>query len=106
MTAMAPVPADHPLMIAWNAFKDSEEYPNVRKWGQYPQHIDGSLWAAFSAGFAASLHKEQLTPEEAKAILSHTEGPDRITFSFVDAAEYKAGHEKLRSISRGRVDKT
>lgn len=68
MSAQEPCPPDHPLMIAWNAYKATEEYKNSKKWAStarvtdhgdgsmsltYP-HTDGSLWAAFAAGFNAS----------------------------------------------------
>jgi hypothetical protein len=60
------VPQDSPLMKAWEAYKKSDEYKNSRKWAStarleegdgwmkltYP-HTEGSLWAAFSAGFSA-----------------------------------------------------
>ena len=61
------VPKDSPLMRAWEAYKASPEYANAKKWActarvddhadgsmtlTYP-HTDGSLWAAFAAGFSA-----------------------------------------------------
>jgi hypothetical protein len=77
--AASPVPADHPLMLAWNAYKETEEFKNSKKWAltiapmiqagdpdaerkrfslmpieQRETHVDGSLWAAFMAGFAAA----------------------------------------------------
>ena len=51
--AMAQVPADHPLMIAWKAYKESPDYANTKKWATHEEHTEGSLWAAFMAGFAA-----------------------------------------------------
>lgn len=51
---MAPVPNDHPMMIAWQAYKTTDEYANTRKWALHEAHVDGSLWAAFVAGFHAA----------------------------------------------------
>ena len=52
---MAPVPKDSPLMVAWEAYKASEGYANTKAWALNPQHVDGSLWAAFQAGYEAAL---------------------------------------------------
>jgi len=64
----AKVPDDHPLMIAWEKYRASEEGRNSDKWArtlkvsepmqgqivvQHP-HLVGSLWAAFEAGFKAA----------------------------------------------------
>lgn len=59
MTAMTPCPEDHPLMIAWSAYKATEDFANTRKWALYEAHVEGSLWAAFMAGFNAAS-----TPQE------------------------------------------
>jgi len=48
------VPDDDPLMIAWTAYKHSNEFVNSRKWALFEQHVDGSMWAAFEAGFRAA----------------------------------------------------
>ena len=53
MNAGRMVGQDEPLMIAWNAYKATEEYANSRQWAEYKAHLDGSLWAAFCAGYAA-----------------------------------------------------
>lgn len=54
MGAMTPVPNDDPLMVAWNEYKASEEYRNTKKWAAFEEHVDGSLWAAFLAGWSAA----------------------------------------------------
>jgi hypothetical protein len=79
MSAMTPCPADHPLMIAWKAYQETDEYKNSKHWAltiapmlqvgdpeadrkryslmpieQREQHVQGSMWAAFMAGFAAA----------------------------------------------------
>ena len=65
--AMQQVPDDHPLMVAYREYCDTEDYRNTHNWARYPEHIDGSLWAAFMAGFnaatkrAADLH-EMINP--------------------------------------------
>jgi hypothetical protein len=64
--AQAPCPKDHPLMIAFERWKGSEDYRNTAKWAAAIQvsivdgnstishpHLDGSLWGAFVAGFEA-----------------------------------------------------
>lgn len=67
MSGIAKLPLDHALMIAWNAYKDSDEYLSTRGWAQNPDHVDGSLWAAFMEGWnlatrrAGDLH-EQVNP--------------------------------------------
>lgn len=53
MTAMTPLPQDHPLMRAWEAYKLTEEYTNSKHWAPSHQHIQGALWAVFSAGWEA-----------------------------------------------------
>lgn len=89
MNAMTPVPADHPLMKAWTAYQESDDFKNTFKWAtsailiaaepsapeanrvdpieQRERRAQGTLWAAFMAGFnaaterAASLH-ESINP--------------------------------------------
>lgn len=68
MPVSAKVPDDHPLMIAWEKYRASEEGVTSDKWArvlkvsepmqgqiivEHP-HVVGSLWAAFMAGFAAA----------------------------------------------------
>lgn len=76
----AKVPDDSPLMIAWNAFKASDGYANTLKWArhvaireretnalieiQHP-HTEGSLWAAFMAGWNAALKVGEKTALDA-----------------------------------------
>ncbi len=54
MGAMTPVSNDDPLMVAWNEYKASEEYQYTKKWAAFEEHVDGSLWAAFLAGWSAA----------------------------------------------------
>lgn len=68
MPAMQKVPDDHPLMIAWEKYKVTEEAASADKWARtirlsellqgevivsHP-YLEGSLWAAFVAGFKAA----------------------------------------------------
>lgn len=47
------VPEDHPLMVAWSKYKATDDFSNAKKWAVHTEHSEGSLWAAFLAGFAA-----------------------------------------------------
>lgn len=75
--AQAAVPAESPLMQAWTAYKQTEDYANGKAWAlhiapivhagdpegeakrrfdlmpleQRERHVEGALWAAFMAGF-------------------------------------------------------
>jgi hypothetical protein len=42
-------------MIAWTAYKTTDDFAHSKKWAAYPEHVDGSLWAAFEKGFWAAL---------------------------------------------------
>lgn len=53
-TASRQVPQDHPLMIAWEAYKKRQRYGQIREWAQQEAHVDGALWAAFEQGFRAA----------------------------------------------------
>lgn len=50
MSTQAPLPKNHPLVIAFEKYKATPEYANTRRWALHDAHVDGSLWAAFSAG--------------------------------------------------------
>jgi hypothetical protein len=56
MSAMTPADKNSPLMIAWTAYKLTDDFANTRKWAFYNngEHVDGSLWAAFMEGFNAA----------------------------------------------------
>lgn len=42
---------DNPIMIAWENYKNTPEYENTKHWATNQKHTEGSLWAAFLAGF-------------------------------------------------------
>lgn len=52
---MTPLPDDHPLMRVWEEYKQTEGYANTIHWAVHPQHTEGSLWAAFEAGWNSAL---------------------------------------------------
>ena len=54
MPAETPISNDSPLMKWWNEYKDSESYKNSKRWAVNPEHTEGSLWAAFVAGWEAA----------------------------------------------------
>lgn len=53
----APVPKDHPVMKAWEAYRQSDDYRNSFKWASDVQNRTGSMWAAFVAGYEAATGK-------------------------------------------------
>lgn len=50
---------DHPLMIAWKAYKETDGYADNKSWVTQPKHVDGCLWGAFVAGYYAALDEEK-----------------------------------------------
>jgi hypothetical protein len=54
MSTETPVPVDHPLRKAWDAYKARDTYSNTRRWALHEDHVDGSLWAAFAEGWEAA----------------------------------------------------
>lgn len=76
MNATRMVGQDEPLMIAWNAYKATEEYANSRQWAGYKEHLDGSLWAVFCAGYAAM--DAEIAGKARLPIAWMTAGKDRI----------------------------
>ena len=48
------VDLDDPRRIAWEEYRQSEDYPNVRRWAVHGDNVDGSLWSSFVAGFEAA----------------------------------------------------
>ncbi len=54
-------------MREWEKYNKSEEYANSFRWAAHEEHRQGSMWAAFMAGFLAA------NPDGAKPI-SHADG--------------------------------
>lgn len=48
----AKLPDDHPLVLTFASYKSTDDYANTRHWALYEDSVDGSLWAAFSRGYA------------------------------------------------------
>jgi len=65
----AALPDTDPMLIAWKAWQKSEDYDNARRWAEtfiiesnghklgamsakHP-HLEGSMWAAFVAGWSS-----------------------------------------------------
>jgi hypothetical protein len=53
--AEAPVADDDPLMIAWKAYQETDDFKNSESWARHvvQPHLQGSLWGVFMAGFRA-----------------------------------------------------
>ena len=49
------VPLTHPMRAAWQIYENTPEYANSKKWAIHPQHVDGSLWAAFCQGYERNM---------------------------------------------------
>ena len=43
-----------PVIDAFDAYKLTTAYANTRYWSVLPEHVDGSLWAAFHQGWLAA----------------------------------------------------
>lgn len=54
MSTMTALPKDDPRMLAWEAYRTTPEYADSRNWAKRDEHLDGSMWAAFIAGFHAA----------------------------------------------------
>jgi len=52
-TPQMALPSDDPRIIAWEAYKKTEDFENAKKWAAYKEHVDGSLWTLFIAGWRA-----------------------------------------------------
>lgn len=74
--AQSQLPAEHPIMIAWDSYKKSSEFKSSKHWAlvivprydhpgaesgcvllpfdQRERLVEGSLWAAFLAGYKAA----------------------------------------------------
>jgi hypothetical protein len=60
MRACAP---DEPVMVAWNAYKATDDYRNSLKWCG-AGHAEGSLWACFLAGFKTAIERAAMLHED------------------------------------------
>ena len=49
-----PFPKDSPIMVAWYTYKGTDDYANSLKWASRLEFREGSLWAAFVAGYQSA----------------------------------------------------
>lgn len=54
MPTEATLPEDGPIMTAWEQYKSSDEYADLFRWALFQEHRDGSMFAAFLAGWMAA----------------------------------------------------
>lgn len=83
MSTQAELPKGHPMRDAWEAYRATEKYANSRHWALDQNHVDGSLWAAFIAGYAAAPPAEapadlveRIRKEVEFAVVDHCKGGD------------------------------
>ena len=62
MSTMAPISHESALWKAWQIYATGDDYANTRTWAMSPSAVDGSLWAAFQAGWEAAV--QLITPPE------------------------------------------
>lgn len=70
MPEETPVPGDHPLSQAWHRYIATPEYANSLRWARSTDHTEGSMWAAFQAGWAAAKNTPEHTFEETTPVKS------------------------------------
>ena len=71
-----PAEQESPLMIAWNNYKKSGHYQNIKHSLQtWPDTIDGCFWNAFYAGWMQA-NKESETVKQLKGMVVITEEAD------------------------------
>lgn len=69
MTVEAEVSHNDSRRQAWEKYKQTDEYANIRRWALHEEHVDGSLWAAFLQG-CESIRAELAAEREKNALLS------------------------------------
>lgn len=100
MTVSGPVPEDAPVMVAWTAYKETPDYANTKRWAVLPENVDGSLWAAFSTGFAAAL--TALPAGEEKRDLELAAGLRDVALGVEDDDEREFFNECAAALSASR----
>jgi hypothetical protein len=63
------LPNDHPMRVAFREYQNTDEYENNRKWAQFSQNVDGSLWSVFIAGMSAQSKLNAATPPADAALI-------------------------------------
>jgi hypothetical protein len=68
-----------PVMVAWKKYQETEDFARTAEWAIDLRYTEGSLWAAFHAGFcaaterAAGLH-ESVNPASDEERSNHVPG--------------------------------
>ena len=57
---MTPIDQRDPLWLTWQKYRQTEQYANAAKWATHAEHTEGSMWAAFTAGFKAAERESRL----------------------------------------------
>jgi hypothetical protein len=62
VSTMTPVDPASRLMREWEKYQATDDFANTKRWATHEEHTQGSLWAAFMAGFhAAGVTIDELT---------------------------------------------
>lgn len=89
-----PLPSDDARMVAWREYTATDDYRNTKRWAVEPPHTEGSLWAAFLAGWSGA---ESRTPNAPNALTALAEACD-------EAADYCGEVSQANEYWRGRRD--
>lgn len=82
--AMTPCDPNDPMLIAFNQWKEAERYPICRQWALNPQHVDGSLWEAFTAGYNSTRESRDAWERRAKGMMLGNENFERENLALRD----------------------
>jgi hypothetical protein len=51
-----PMAKNDPCLIAWERFKQSDNYKNLRRWALHgEEYIDGQLWGVWNRAYFAAI---------------------------------------------------
>lgn len=68
---LTPLSKDHPMLKAWEEYKQTEEFANTGHWAKFPDHTVGSLWAAFCVGWMMGTRQNIALLAIAKTLKAH-----------------------------------
>jgi hypothetical protein len=57
MNATTQATPDHPMVVAWKAYQETDEYKNAKHWASQEKHLEGSLWVIFMQGWEIGQHE-------------------------------------------------
>jgi hypothetical protein len=69
------LPKDHPLLNAWERYKQTEEFANNRKWAKHSDALVGALWSVFAAGYKVGMAQSTCYVADAESL------PQSVTFN-------------------------